>query len=208
METIKVPLTKGYFAVIDAADAALVAQHRWHASVKEKLVYAGTNIRVSGGQYRYVRMHQLFMGHASVDHIDGDGLNNRRSNLRPCTYAQNACNRRSRTGAKSSYYGVTFDQSGGRKPWRARAQLVGGASGSKRFATEIEAAIYRDVLAKELHGEFARLNFPDGPPSVEPAPALGYPVACAVCGETFMAKVRNRAKYCSQKCRNKGSPAC
>ncbi len=208
MDTLSIPLTQGFHTIIDAADAALVAPYRWHAHRREKLVYAGTNVRGKDGRLRSVKMHQLLLGSPQVDHVDGDGLNNRRSNLRPCTAAQNACNRRRREGSKSSFYGVTYDPSNPDKPWRARAMMNGVKWGGRRFRTEIEAAIFRDDIARQAQGEFARLNFPEGAPEMPRSDPIGHPETCTVCGSGFTARRRNRAKYCSATCREKRSRAC
>jgi hypothetical protein len=94
-----------------------------------------------------------------VDHINGNGLDNRRCNLRICTPAQNGLNSRPRVDGKSRFKGV-FPH-GDR--WRAK---VGGRH-LGLFDDEVEAAKARDRLARKLHGKFARLNFPPQNPSEE-----------------------------------------
>lgn len=102
-------------------------------------------------------MHTLIMGQSRVDHQDGDGLNNQRSNLRPATARQNAYNRRSH--ALSGLKGVS---------WVAASRKRGAritANGERHYLglydDKREAALAYDVSARLLHGEFARLNFPE-----------------------------------------------
>lgn len=95
-----------------------------------------------------------------IDHIDGDKLNNRLDNLRLCTPSQNMCNLPPRKNKSSAYKGVYYSK-------RDSIYGVSITINNKRlhvgnFKTELEAARAYDEKAKELHGEFARLNFPDG----------------------------------------------
>ena len=90
-----------------------------------------------------------------VDHRDNDGLNNRRSNLRMATRSQNMTNKEYGVGI-SGYRGVS--RNGSR--WRARVIHNNKEHHIGTFDTIEEAAKAYDQLAKELHGEFAMLNFP------------------------------------------------
>ena len=101
-----------------------------------------------------------------VDHIDGNGLNNRRSNLRLATPHQNHANKpKQRGNYTSSYKGVCFDKS--RNKWQAsiNSAILWGREHKKkflgRFKSEIEAAEAYDVAALKYFGEFANLNFPN-----------------------------------------------
>ena len=110
-----------------------------------------------------IMMHQEIMLPAEgyeVDHIDGEGWNNCRGNLRNCLRAQNNCNRRKRkTSCTSQYKGVSRC----RKTGQCIAQI--GCQGDKiylgTFKTDIEAARAYDRAAVLYHGPFARLNFPE-----------------------------------------------
>jgi hypothetical protein len=97
-----------------------------------------------------------------VDHKNGDGLDNRMSNLRLCTRAQNAQNSKKKKDTKSIYKGVTYNKRKGIKsPWKVQISSVElDIVIRKDFKTELEAAVFRDKMAKLLHGEFAILNFP------------------------------------------------
>lgn len=157
--SVRVPLTRGMSAVIDTADASLVAGYRWHAHRARTTWYARTETH-SGGKKTVLYLHQLLAGIAGhgVDHRDGDGLNNRRSNLRPADAAQNGQNGRKRR--PGLYKGVSWDRSRGK--WIAGITVGGKRINAGRFATEEEAAQAYDALAAEHFGPFARLNFAVG----------------------------------------------
>ena len=154
-------------SVVDDADVRLVDGFIWHLSERrvggKVFRYALTNVRQPDGRYRQVGMHRVIVGIVDdqtydVDHRDGNGLNNQRSNLRPCTHAQNMQNRRQYVRA-SRFRGVQQLPSG---RWRAR---YGGFASGKQvhvgtFDTEIEAARAAESYRK-THAPFA-----------EPDPAL------------------------------------
>lgn len=151
---VHVPLSNGGFAIVDAADAELVLSRRWHGKQRRKQspIYAYTTSR-----RLLLAMHRLVAGATpglQVDHRDRDGLNNRRSNLRLCTNAQNQWNRVKVRGG-SQYKGVNRC---GRK-WRAVIRVDGQQVHLGYFRVEEEAAKAYDAAAVQLFGEFARLNF-------------------------------------------------
>jgi len=100
--------------------------------------------------------------HLVVDHIDRDGLNNRKSNLRLCTNAENIRNAGKRGKGFSKYKGVSRHTRG--KKWTAVIQLNKKTYFLGYFENEIDAARAYDKKAKELHGQFACLNFPPEKP--------------------------------------------
>jgi hypothetical protein len=154
-------LTQGKYALIDEADFDLVSQHKWQAKPHRRTVYAAAGL-YENGRHRVIRMHRLILQAGdgqSVDHINGDGLDNRRANLRFATPSQNQHNRRGSAKASSSYKGV-FWHKGSRK-WLAQITVNWKAIYLGLYADEMEAALAYDCAARELHGEFARLNFPD-----------------------------------------------
>jgi hypothetical protein len=92
-----------------------------------------------------------------VDHRDGDKRNNRPSNLRECTQAENTCNRgKTEAGFSSQFKGVHFEAQ--TQKWRAEIKKNGKQRKLGRFDTEEEAAEAYNEAAKVTHGEFAKLN--------------------------------------------------
>jgi hypothetical protein len=93
-----------------------------------------------------------------VDHINGNGLDNRKANLRICTPSQNGCNRNRISRSQSGFKGVRWLKE--RCNWRAEIGLYSRHYNLGSFSSAIEAALAYDKAARELHGEFAHLNFP------------------------------------------------
>lgn len=159
----EIELTKGYVALVDDEDYETVSQYKWYTVVipESPLRYANTKLPGSGKTGLRTAMHRLLLdpGELMVDHIDGDGLNNQRSNLRLVTHAQNMLNRRKHSSNTSGYKGVYWEPERGK--WRCQVKVGGRVTRVGRFDDLLEAALAYDRVAKELHGEFARLNFPE-----------------------------------------------
>lgn len=139
----------------DQADAELVEAHRWHVfecTTVPGLFYARTNGAVNGR--KHLGMHNLLIGRALIDHINHNGLDNRRANLRPASTGQNSANSRPRTGGTSKFKGVYLVTRLNRWASRIRGKHLG------YFDDEVEAAKAYDAAAVEEFGEFAYLNFP------------------------------------------------
>jgi hypothetical protein len=150
----RVPLTDGLFATVDAADYKEIRKYKWSVSRRGRHLYA--QARVNG---RTALMHRFLMRPRKgrpVDHIDGNGLNNCRSNLRECTLGQNVANQRPR-GGSSRFVGVR--RRGDR--WQASITCRGRHYSLGCYDDEVEAAKARDRKAVELHGVYAYLNFPE-----------------------------------------------
>jgi hypothetical protein len=148
-----VPLTKGLEAVIDAADVHLVSAHNWYAHVhKTGHAYAARSINMGSG-CRTLMLHRVVVGEdgGEVDHINGDGLDNRRANLRICTHQQNMHNRvmdrRNTLGSR----GVWID----RGKFRATIKHNNKSIHLGRFPTKEEAAAAYTGAAKALFGKFS-----------------------------------------------------
>ena len=152
-----IKLTFGKFAVIDAEDYDRVNQYNWCAVEDTHCWYAHTFKRDGSP----MAMHRLILNAPKgllVDHIDHNGLDNRKSNLRLCTNRQNQQNRRPTRGSNSRYKGVHWCNF--HKKFRARITHNGIRLHLGYFEDEIAAAKAYDKKAKELFGEFAYLNFP------------------------------------------------
>lgn len=158
-EVYFVPLTQGAFTKIDVRDAPTVMQKCWYLYREPR---TGRKYAVREELGKTVRLHRWLLNadHSDdVDHANGDGLDNRRENLRRATSAQNARNAHKRAQCTSQYKGVNWDANG-RLSWRARIRVDRKLIHIGRFATEEEAARAYDEAARRLHGEFARVNFP------------------------------------------------
>lgn len=160
MKTI--PLTKGKFATIDDEDYSKVSHLSWYAS-KEKngLWYARAYLGRGYKKYSSIRMHRLILGmnkqdKRQVDHLNSNGLDNRKHNLRIATNAQNSMNRRKQKGCSSIYKGVYWNKVNRR--WLAYIYLNRKKISLGSFIDEKSAAQAYNNKAKELFGEYALLN--------------------------------------------------
>ena len=151
-----IPLTQSKFAAVDVADYERLMAIRWHADKGNHTFYARGTL-----EGKRISMHRFIMNPPEdmvIDHIDGNGLNNTRANLRICTHIQNLYNSRPVKGT-SAYKGVYWN--GEKRKWNAQIRYNGRHIHIGYFDSEKEAARFRDKKAKELQGEFARLNFPE-----------------------------------------------
>jgi hypothetical protein len=160
---VEIPLTCGRVALVEAADAAWVSKFSWYAKRRGPRAWvAATNIQTISGR-KTLLMHRMLLGlidpRTQADHINGDPLDNRRANLRPCTPSENCCNRPKRSGMRSQFLGVAWDPQAAE--WKAQIKKHGRRVVLGRFPSELSAAVARDAVIRELHGEFAVLNFPD-----------------------------------------------
>jgi len=153
-----IPLTRGKYAIVDAADYAWLSPHKWFATGDESRGFYAA--RRDGN--RVVLMHRAIMNApegAVVDHINHNSLNNRRGNLRLCTQKQNSRSAGPNRRGSSRFKGVYFLKRTGK--WLATIGYHGKTIHLGSFDDEIEAAKAYDRKARELFGEFAYLNFPD-----------------------------------------------
>jgi len=155
----RIPLTQGKFAKVDPEDYIWLAQFRWHCKTNKNSLYAVRTITTAGRQRR-IFMHRLIMdtpAHLVCDHINHDGVDNRKRNLRNCTITQNNANSRSAAGASSKYKGVSWNKT--RRKWAAYIKKDKKQLYLVLFNNETEAAKAYDKAARKYHAEFAALNF-------------------------------------------------
>lgn len=153
-----ITLTKGYEAVIDAADVHLVDGVNWYANTDGNTVYAQRGAYANGAQ-KTTRLHRVLMGvndELLVDHIDGDGLNNRRSNLRLATREQNNRNQRLVKRNSSGFKGVSWDKK--ERKWLAQIRVDGRSRNLGRYKTPEQAHAAYCAASLKIYGEFARHN--------------------------------------------------
>lgn len=154
----QIPLTQAKSALVDDEDYNALMQFKWYVACNKKTFYAARHLR--GGTHF---MHRQIMGlipgdKRTIDHRDGNQLNNQKSNLRFCTQRQNCRNQKPRKGCSSRYKGVSWEAGCGK--WRAIIKNQNKPQDVGYFKNEIDAARAYDQKAKELFGEFAWLNFP------------------------------------------------
>ncbi len=153
-----IELSYDKYTIVDAEDYDRLSKYKWCAVRTGQNWYAKT---LDQNGYRLI-LHRLITDAPKgliVDHINHNGLDNRKSNLRLCTHQQNNYNQRPYPGKTSRFKGVCLDKR--RNKFIARIQIYGKRIHLGCFHDEIEAAKAYDKKAKELFGEFAYLNFPD-----------------------------------------------
>ncbi len=154
-----ITLTRGYVAVIDAADVYLINDRNWCARPRKNgVIYAQSSDWNSCGQKTTVSLHSKILGerHDFIDHKDRDGLNCRRRNLRPATRSQNSINCKISLANSSGYKGVSFCKRTGR--WQAYIGSEGRRKYLGRFNSREDAFEARWKAAIINHGQFARLS--------------------------------------------------
>jgi len=156
----EIPLTQGYVTLVDDEDYDFLMQWKWCACVRENgYIRAMRRSKKNNGIRKSIYMHREIMpvpDDKSVDHINGNPLDNRKANLRICTHEQNCCNRVRRKPNPTGYCGVY--RSGSK--FLAQVMIKGRLTYFGTYDTAELAAKARDVAAIKHFGEFARLNFP------------------------------------------------
>lgn len=168
---MKIDLKNGFFAYADDNDSELIKGYNWKMITRNENSrirnYVVTTVRING-RSKKIWLHRLLMGNVQkgmvVDHIDGDGLDNRRSNLRVCTVSQNSMNSHTNKSGSSKYKGVSFI--GAKLRFRATILKDGKSKHLGLFNNEVDAAEAYNKAAMELFGEFAKLNIIDGPTKI------------------------------------------
>lgn len=157
----EIPLTQGKVALVDDEDFELVNQYRWYALRNHRTFYAVKQMRQVDGRRGLLWMHRLILGltdsRQQADHINHNGLDNRRVNLRVVSQSENAQNRRMALANKSGFKGVALDSRTQR--YRVQIRINRKPTTIGYFATAEEAARVYDAKARELYGEFACVNF-------------------------------------------------
>ena len=159
-------LTKGMVAIVDDEDYKWVSEWKWHVYENRGNYYAARRkrgVRTIGRSTIFMHREIVIRNFGKIDdgmhtdHANGNGLDNRKSNLRICTPAQNQYNSRVRAGGTSKYKGVLWRRERGK--WISVLRISGKHIHLGTFTNEIDAAIAYDSAAIKYFGEFARTNF-------------------------------------------------
>lgn len=159
--TKRIPVgKKGFHAIVDDEDFELVSQYKWNILKTNTEVYAIAVVGSWKGDSKRtpkrILMHQLITGWNQTDHINNDGLDNRRENLRDGSGSVNTANAtKTKLPRTSKFKGVTWHKKSGK--WLAQA----GGNYLGLFQGEVQAALAYDAKARELWGEASCVNFPE-----------------------------------------------
>lgn len=158
-----IALTQGKFASVDDEDYDWLKQFKWSAQkkslVNRVVYYAVRQTSRTNKKRQFLRMHREIAARADfpeTDHIDGDGLNNQKHNLRPATHGQNQQNQHKRLKCASCYKGVNWDRH--KSKWQVRLRLNGIRQHVGYFSDERLAAIAYNKAAIKAFGKFALIN--------------------------------------------------
>jgi hypothetical protein len=153
----EIKLTHGKVALIDDDDFEIVKQYKWYAMNTNGIDewYAAMSIK-ENGKFRITTLHQLIMGRKLIDHIDHNGLNCQKNNMRFCTTYQNNWNSRPKINSKCKYKGV--NPYGNKKMYISKIMAKGIQYNLGIYDNEIDAAKAYNKKAIELFGEFAYIN--------------------------------------------------
>lgn len=151
----QISLTKKEFAIVDDEDFVILNEYKWFAMKPRNKFYACRADENGKKQYMHRLILKVIDSKIHIDHIDGNGLNNQKANLRLCSNAQNLMNRGLNKNNQSGFKGVYFSQSKNR--WIAQLK-VNRQKITRSARTKNEAAEKYNELAKFYFGEFAKLN--------------------------------------------------
>lgn len=155
MKTIQ--LTQGQFALVDESDYEPLSVHKWCAAKSGDIYYAMRTILVMG-KCKTIFMHRAICPPTEgmiVDHINRNGLDNRRQNLRICTVAQNGWNKIGKKNSATGIKGVNWIAK--RKRWQVQVQSNGVKRPLRRFLKLEDAIAHHKAESVLVHGEFARI---------------------------------------------------
>ena len=158
----RIPLTQGKFALVDDCDYEYLTQWKWHYHKSKRTGYADRN-GPTGRQEHTIKMHRVVAKRTGlqivgkqVDHVDANGLNNRRRNLRVATNLQNSRHQRRPRNNTSGYKGVWWSSTC--RKWQAGISVIGKRQHLGLFSDPKVAAVAYNKAARKYFGKFAFLN--------------------------------------------------
>jgi len=153
----EIKLTQGKVALVDDADYPSLNQYKWFVVKAPHTYYAYRTNK----QHQIVRMHRSILDAPDgleIDHINGNGLDNRRSNLRFCKHSENLKNQKLSSRNKIGFKGVSCLGYNRKKPYRATIWVNNKNLCLGYYCTAEGAARAYDAAAVKQHGQFARTN--------------------------------------------------
>ena len=169
-DVVTMEVTQGQVTTFDLEDLEKVAEHPWYVCHGGKTSYAQTSIGFGRGNRKLLQLHRLIAGENGkpVDHKNGCGLDNRKSNLRSCSNSENTRNQSLRKDNTTGYKGVSYRKQRGK--YRACIEINSRHKHLGHFNCPTAAAIAYDKAAIEHFGEFARLNLLKHPIKIPAVP--------------------------------------
>jgi len=157
----RIELTQGKIALVDDCDFDTISKYKWYAVHYKKIWYAERMSTLPSGRRCTIRMHRQILGLSYkdgnyVDHINHNGLDNRKNNLRICTQTYNCYNKRHQESKSSSFQGVSWCNK--RRRWRACITYKNKQKFLGYFDVEKDAAEAYNIAAEKCFGAFASLN--------------------------------------------------
>lgn len=154
----EIQLTQGKVALVDDEDFEYLNQWKWHLYKQNRNNFYARTVLYKNKKRIGIVMHRLLIqcDGKIIDHISGDGLDNRKYNIRCCTRSENPINRRINTNNLSGYKGVSYFKVV--KKWRAQIQYKKIVYHLGIYEKLIDAAKAYNEAAIKFHGEFAKLN--------------------------------------------------
>jgi hypothetical protein len=155
MKTI--PLTNNKTAIVDDQDYSELSNYKWHCyqDPLSKIWYAKRTTPRMNGKQKTIRMHQQIMGRPLIDHINHNGLDNRRCNLRICTTSQNMKNNQRKILNSSGFRGVYLDKNVKTShKWRTIIRINNKNISLGYYDTPEKASEIFNIKSKEIYGEF------------------------------------------------------
>jgi len=156
-------LTQGKSTIVDSKDFNYLNQFKWYFMGNGRSNYAVRSHCSKNGKHSTIFMHRVILERQGIklegmetDHINRNGLDNRRENLRMVTVSQNQQNSTKKINNKSGYKGIVFRSDV--KKWRAQIGIDGKPQSLGYFKDKIQAAIVYNETAKKLFGEYANIN--------------------------------------------------
>lgn len=160
--------TNNFEVIVDKEDLDNLSKHKWYASSDGYTHYALTTLKLNGRgktgkpKYKRISIHRMLLNAKKgqiIDHINRNGLDNRKANLRFCTIAQNTMNSVNKTLLRGVFFIKDEAKIVNGNRWQAAIRENGKTKILGVFKNPIDAAIEWDIAARHHHKEFANLNF-------------------------------------------------